>query len=95
MELFSDFDRTAGRFTLPISHLSWHATLPYLCISTDDGKLDVWWETKSETESKGVKAERNVPWSVEASIHEDQEKDPLYTVYTPCFLHVIHDYQLE
>eukprot|EP00913_Durusdinium_trenchii_P017044 g16029.t1 len=34
----------AGRFTLNIRHLSWHQTLPYLCISTDDGKLDVWWE---------------------------------------------------
>ncbi|CAK8997569.1 unnamed protein product [Durusdinium trenchii] len=36
--------RNAGRFTLNIRHLSWHQTLPYLCISTDDGKLDVWWE---------------------------------------------------
>ena len=43
--------RNAGRFTLNIRHLSWHQTLPYLCISTDDGKLDVWWE-----ESQGLKA---------------------------------------
>eukprot|EP00435_Cladocopium_sp_Y103_P016702 s1952_g4.t1 len=53
--------RNAGRFTLPISHLSWHATLPYLCISTDDGKLDVWWETKTEeSESKGTASRRQL-----------------------------------
>eukprot|EP00439_Symbiodinium_sp_Y106_P087519 s228_g67.t1 len=37
--------RIAGRFTLDIRHLSWHPSLPYLCIATDDGKVDIWHET--------------------------------------------------
>eukprot|EP00931_Biecheleriopsis_adriatica_P095483 TRINITY_DN6908_c0_g1_i1.p1 TRINITY_DN6908_c0_g1~~TRINITY_DN6908_c0_g1_i1.p1 ORF type:complete len:888 (+),score=198.60 TRINITY_DN6908_c0_g1_i1:34-2697(+) len=36
--------RSAGRFTLDVRHLSWHPTLPYLCMATDDGKVDVWWD---------------------------------------------------
>ncbi|CAE7381615.1 wdhd1 [Symbiodinium sp. CCMP2592] len=38
--------RIAGRFTLDIRHLSWHPSLPYLCIATDDGKVDIWHESK-------------------------------------------------
>ncbi|CAE7329913.1 wdhd1 [Symbiodinium sp. CCMP2456] len=38
--------RIAGRFTLDIRHLSWHPGLPYLCIATDDGKVDIWHESK-------------------------------------------------
>eukprot|EP00927_Polykrikos_kofoidii_P077462 TRINITY_DN74401_c0_g1_i1.p1 TRINITY_DN74401_c0_g1~~TRINITY_DN74401_c0_g1_i1.p1 ORF type:complete len:898 (+),score=100.06 TRINITY_DN74401_c0_g1_i1:107-2800(+) len=48
----------AGRFTLPVRHLSWHSTEPLLGIATDDGRLVIWScgerTVRREFVSKGV-----------------------------------------
>mmetsp|Transcript_70812 Transcript_70812/g.166179 ORF Transcript_70812/g.166179 Transcript_70812/m.166179 type:complete len:761 (-) Transcript_70812:56-2338(-) len=47
--------RNAGRFTLDIRHLSWHSTLPYLCMGTDDGKVDLWCEASKDSKTPSRK----------------------------------------
>mmetsp|Transcript_22423 Transcript_22423/g.40442 ORF Transcript_22423/g.40442 Transcript_22423/m.40442 type:complete len:864 (-) Transcript_22423:16-2607(-) len=50
--------RSAGRFTLDVRHLCWHPTLPYLCMATDDGKVDIWWDAARLPDGGGPSTSR-------------------------------------